>query len=61
MEQSNKIFKIKGVVQNYAWGGFDFIPQLLGFENDSKKPCAEYWLGAHPSAAAEIITANAPN
>lgn len=61
MQQSNKIFKIKGVVQNYAWGGFDFIPQLLGFENDSKKPCAEYWLGAHPSAAAEIVAASAPN
>lgn len=58
MQQSNKIFKIKGVVQNYAWGGVDFIPQLLGFKNDSKKPYAEYWLGAHPSAAAEILTAN---
>lgn len=58
MQQSNKIFKIKGVVQNYAWGGVDFIPQLLGFENESKKPCAEYWLGAHSSAAAEIISLN---
>lgn len=56
MQQSNKIFKIKGVVQNYAWGGIDFIPQLLGFENPLQKPCAEYWLGAHPSAAAEIIS-----
>jgi mannose-6-phosphate isomerase len=40
--------KLKGVVQNYSWGGFDFIPQLLKKKNDSRKPYAEYWLGAHP-------------
>jgi mannose-6-phosphate isomerase len=42
--------KIKGIVQHYAWGGFDFLPQLLGIANEDKKPYAEYWLGAHPSA-----------
>ena len=40
--------KLKGVVQNYSWGGFDFIPQLLKKKNGSRKPYAEYWLGAHP-------------
>ena len=46
------LFKLKGVVQHYSWGGFDFIPRLLGFENKEHKPFAEYWLGAHPNHSA---------
>ena len=46
---SQRMFKIKGVVQHYSWGGYHFIPQLLGVENKSQKPFAEYWLGAHPN------------
>ncbi|MDQ6814090.1 MAG: mannose-6-phosphate isomerase, class I [Bacteroidota bacterium] len=52
----NKIFKLQGKVQHYAWGGCEFIPQLLGFENLQKKPCAEYWMGAHPSASGKLET-----
>jgi mannose-6-phosphate isomerase len=51
-----KIFKLQGKVQHYAWGGFDYIPQLLGFDNAQHKPCAEYWLGAHPSASSVLET-----
>lgn len=46
----NKIYKLKGKVQHYAWGGYEYIPTLLHFENKEHKPCAEYWMGAHPSA-----------
>lgn len=45
-----KIFRLKGHVQHYAWGGFSFIPGLLGIKNDLQRPFAEYWMGAHPSA-----------
>jgi mannose-6-phosphate isomerase len=45
-----KIYKIKGAVQHYAWGGFEYIPQLLSIDNTSKQPYAEYWMGAHRSA-----------
>lgn len=41
------IFQIRGVVQHYDWGGFDFIPALLGQPHPSTVPCAELWLGAH--------------
>jgi mannose-6-phosphate isomerase len=41
------LFKLKGVVQHYDWGGFDFIPAMLGQPHPSTKPCAELWLGAH--------------
>jgi len=60
MQQNNTIFKIKGVVQHYAWGGFDYIPQLLSINNTENKPFAEYWLGAHPSAPSIITSLPEP-
>ncbi|MEX6691210.1 mannose-6-phosphate isomerase, class I [Danxiaibacter flavus] len=54
----DKIFKLKGKVQHYAWGGFSYIPSWLGEENKDNKPYAEYWMGAHPSAPSEIQTPN---
>ncbi len=50
---NQRLFKLKGKVQPYAWGGQDFIPALLG-QKPSGKPAAEYWLGAHESAPAEV-------
>jgi mannose-6-phosphate isomerase len=47
MSLGHSIFKLTGVVQHYSWGGYDFIPQLLGIQNAEKKPFAEYWMGAH--------------
>jgi len=54
----DKIFKLKGKVQHYAWGGYEFIPHWLGIENTQHKPYAEYWMGAHPSASSELQTVN---
>jgi mannose-6-phosphate isomerase len=54
MKLNGKTFHLKGKVQNYAWGGFSFLPALLDFENLDNKPCAEYWMGAHPSAASVV-------
>lgn len=48
------IFKIKGKVQPYAWGGKSFIANLLSIPNTQDKPMAEYWMGAHPSAPSTI-------
>lgn len=56
----NKIFKIEGRVQHYAWGGFEYIPQLLGINNDENKTFAEYWLGAHPSASSTLLSEGGP-
>jgi mannose-6-phosphate isomerase len=44
-----QIYKLAGVVQPYAWGGYEYIPRLLNQENKEGKPYAEYWLGAHPN------------
>ncbi len=50
-----KLFALKGKIQNYAWGGTKFIPELLGLESNDDK-CAEYWLGAHVNAPSVIST-----
>ncbi len=47
------IFKIKGVIQNYAWGGDFYIPNLLDLQTTEEK-CAEYWMGAHDKAPATL-------
>ncbi|TAN13899.1 MAG: mannose-6-phosphate isomerase, class I [Chitinophagaceae bacterium] len=47
-------FRITGKIQHYAWGGYDFIPHLLHIQNASHQPFAEYWLGAHDKASAEV-------
>lgn len=52
------LYKLKGVVQPYSWGGTDFIPSLLNVSNTEKKPFAEYWLGAHPAAPAVLTDEN---
>jgi mannose-6-phosphate isomerase len=54
----DKILKLQGKVQHYAWGGYEYIPQLVGFENTENKPCAEYWMGAHQSASGTLETEN---
>ncbi|ANE52914.1 mannose-6-phosphate isomerase, class I [Flavisolibacter tropicus] len=50
-----RIFKLEGKVQQYAWGGYDYLPQLLNQENNEAKPFAEYWLGAHPNHPSKVL------
>ena len=54
MSTEQRIYPLKGKVQHYAWGGYEFIPQLLSLNNPEKKPFAEYWLGAHPNHPSTI-------
>lgn len=46
---------LQGAIQHYDWGGFDYIPNLIGVKNTDHKPFAELWMGAHPSAPAILI------
>jgi len=54
MTSERKVFKLKGRVQHYAWGGSDYIPKLLSLENPGREPFAEYWMGAHENAPARL-------
>ena len=48
------IYRLTGQVQHYAWGGKNYIASLIGLNSAKDQPCAEWWLGAHPSAPSEI-------
>ncbi len=55
-----RIFPLDNTVQHYAWGGRDAIPALLGKPDPEGRPCAELWMGAHPSAPSKAITDAGP-
>lgn len=48
------IYRLTGQVQHYAWGGKNYIASLIGLNSEQDQPCAEWWLGAHPSAPSVI-------
>ena len=51
-----KAYKLQGKHRHYDWGGKTFLPNLMGVENVNHLPYAEYWMGAHTSAASSIQT-----
>ena len=48
------IYRLTGQLQHYAWGGKNYIASLIGLNSAEDQPCAEWWLGAHPSAPSEV-------
>ena len=42
------IYRLKGTIKHYDWGGKNFLPALLQMENKDQQPFAEYWMGVHP-------------
>jgi len=52
-----KLFRLKGRIQNYAWGGKKFLPELLGID-PRDIPYAEYWMGAHTNAPSMVLSDN---
>jgi len=49
------IKRIGGFTQHYTWGGFHYLPQLLGIENKQSRPFAELWFGDHAGGNSPII------
>jgi len=45
---------LKNSIQEYAWGSFTAIPDLLGLKKPSVNPMAELWMGAHPKSSSEV-------
>src|SRR5271170_7644975 len=54
MKNDQKVFKLRGKVQHYAWGGSVYLPRLMSLDNPDGRPFAEYWLGAHDKGPAEV-------
>jgi len=61
MNNKNSVISLTGKVQHYQWGGYDYIPKLLGVNNSQHQPFAEYWLGAHDNAPAQTADGQALN
>jgi len=49
-----KISLMRNTVQEYAWGSYTAIPELLGNVSPAKVPQAELWMGAHPKAPSMV-------
>ena len=62
MKAEAGVLTLHGVVQHYDWGGYQFIPDLLGIENATRRPFAELWIGAHAKAPSvvELATGEEP-
>ena len=50
------IYRLKGIIRNYDWGGTEFLSQLLSIPNPQQQPMAEYWLAAHDTASSILVT-----
>ncbi|MBM3433114.1 MAG: mannose-6-phosphate isomerase, class I [Bacteroidetes bacterium] len=50
------IFRLKGQIKHYDWGGMNFLPDLLGLSNTAHRPHAEYWMGIHPQGPAQLLS-----
>jgi mannose-6-phosphate isomerase len=49
-----RICLLKNSIQEYAWGSYTAIPELLGNDSPANTPQAELWMGAHPKAPSKV-------
>ncbi len=54
--RESSVYRLKGIIRNYDWGGVQFLSKLLSHPNPKHEPMAEFWLGAHDSASSILIT-----
>jgi mannose-6-phosphate isomerase len=45
---------LENTIQEYAWGSYTAIPELLGNDSPANTPRAELWMGAHPKAPSKV-------
>ena len=46
---------LKNTIQEYAWGSYTAIAELLGNDSPASVPQAELWMGAHPKAPSMAV------
>lgn len=51
---SDEVSRLEGQIQHYAWGGYHFLPDLLGIQPEAGMTYAEYWMGAHRKAPSTL-------
>lgn len=55
MKQLPPFMLMQNIIQEYTWGSKSSIETLFGMPNQSKKPQAEIWMGAHPNGCSSVI------
>ena len=45
---------LENTIQEYVWGSYTAIPELLGNDSPANTPQAELWMGAHPKAPSRV-------
>ena len=55
---NDSAFRLFGKIQHYSWGGYSFIPTLIGLRPEPGLAYAEYWMGAHEKAPSELLHNN---
>lgn len=48
------MINISGNLKHYAWGGYSFLPMILGLKPDGQ-PCSELWFGDHPAGPSTLV------
>ena len=51
----DRVARLRGTIQHYAWGGYNFIPLLIGLIPEPGVTYAEYWMGAHEKAPSHVV------
>ncbi len=49
------MYKLINKIQNYPWGSYTAIPEILGIDNVEQKPFAELWMGDHSRAVSKVL------
>ncbi|WP_036828255.1 type I phosphomannose isomerase catalytic subunit, partial [Photobacterium sanctipauli] len=55
-----RFYKMKNVIQDYAWGSKTAMGSLFGLKNPEGKPQAEIWMGAHQNGCSQVIVDDRP-
>lgn len=48
------ILPLRGIIQDYDWGGYQYISGLTGQQNPDRQPQAELWMGTHNRGPATV-------
>jgi mannose-6-phosphate isomerase len=52
-EKSDRVYLLKNSFKHYEWGSTEWIPKLLGIDNEESQPWAEMWMGTHPGGPSQ--------